>query len=380
MKCYLYRFLIGMSVFLFSCEAKTTQKEIRREVDVMMPAPTADRKQYLLDSAGGYYRQWISRGNFSGQYLIAKNGHIIYSRAAGFSNAEAQIKMTLETPIHVASISKVATALAVLRLVDQGKIALNQKVTHYLPKFPYKEITVNMLLSHRSGLPYYGYFADAHTDRKTLLNNADIIRLMIQFNIRLNSKPGTHFAYCNTNYAMLALIVEKVTKLPFPKAMRALIFDPLDMESSIIAASKAQYDEFCRNYNQNGMWNGFTYLDAIYGDKNLYTTARDLVKLDRGTYLSVFLSDSLRKQMFRGYSYEHPGTRNYGLGIRLKEKKGKDTFFFHTGWWHGNTGLYCSLRQDTICIIALSNNMNKRVYNLGPLIKACGNYVVNDEE
>ena len=63
-----------------------------------MPAPTADRKQYLLDSAGGYYRQWISRGNFSGQYLIAKNGHIIYSRAAGFSNAEAQIKMTLETP------------------------------------------------------------------------------------------------------------------------------------------------------------------------------------------------------------------------------------------------------------------------------------------
>jgi hypothetical protein len=102
--------------------------------------------------------------------------------------------------------------------------------------------------------------------------------------------------------------------------------------------------------------------------------------MDRGTYLSTFLSDSLRKQMFRGYSYEHPGTRNYGLGIRLKEKKGKDTFFFHTGWWHGNTGLYCSLRQDTICIIALSNNMNKRVYNLGPLLKACGNYVVNDEE
>ena len=345
-----------------------------------MPAPSPQRRKYLLDSASAYYTNWINKGSFSGQFLISKNGYIIYSRAAGFSNAEAKEKMTLETPMHVASISKVATALAVLRLVDQKKITLNEKASHYLPTFPFKDITVKMLLTHRSGLPYYGYFADANTDRKTVLSNEDIIPLMIKFKIRLNSKPGTHFAYCNTNYAMLALIVEKVTKLSFPKAMQALIFTPLDMKSSTIATSKTQYDEFCRNYNQNGMWNGFTYLDAIYGDKNLYTTARDLVKMDRATYLNSFLSDSLRKQMYKGYSYEHPGTRNYGLGIRLKEKKGKDTFFFHTGWWHGNTGLYCSLRQDSICIIALSNNMNKRVYNLGPLLKSCGNYVVNDEE
>lgn len=345
-----------------------------------MSAPSAERRKYLLDSASAYYNNWINNGSFSGQFLLSKNGHIIYSRAAGFSNAEAKEKMTLETPMHVASISKVATALAVLRLVDQKKITLNEKVSHYLPTFPFKDITVKMLLTHRSGLPYYGYFADANTDRKTVLSNEDIIPLMIKFKIRLNSKPGTHFAYCNTNYAMLALIVEKVTKMSFPKAMQALIFTPLDMKGSTIASSKTQYDGFCRNYNQNGMWNGFTYLDAIYGDKNLYTTARDLVKMDRATYLNSFLSDSLRKQMYKGYSYEHPGTRNYGLGIRLKEKKGKDTFFFHTGWWHGNTGLYCSLRQDSICIIALSNNMNKRVYNLGPLLKSCGNYVVNDEE
>jgi CubicO group peptidase (beta-lactamase class C family) len=367
-------------LFLIGCSDDPTVAPESMASEVNMPPPTSERKQYLLDSAAAYYTNWINKAGFSGQYLIAKNGYIIYSRAAGFAKRETNEEMTLETPMHVASISKVATALAVLRLVDQGKIALNQKVTHYLPKFPFKEITVKMLLTHRSGLPYYGYFADANTDRKTVLNNEDIIRLMIKFNIQLNSKPGTHFAYCNTNYAMLALIVEKVTNLSFPKAMQALIFTPLDMKSSTIATTKAQYDEFCRNYNQNGMWNGFTYLDAIYGDKNLYTTARDLVKMDRATYVDSFLSDSLRKQMFKGYSYEHPGTRNYGLGIRLKEKKGKDTFFFHTGWWHGNTGLYCSLRKDTICIIALSNNMNKRVYNLGPLLKACGNYVVNDEE
>lgn len=380
MKNTIYIFGVLLILFLTACTEKASDTPQSIASEVKMPPPTAARKQYLLDSARAYYTNWINKSGFSGQFLLAKNGVIIYSRAAGFAKRETNEELTLQTPMHVASISKVATALAVLRLVDQHKISLDQKVVHYLPKFPFKDITVKMLLTHRSGLPYYGYFADANTDRKTVLKNEDIIRLMKEFDITLNSKPGTHFAYCNTNYAMLALIVEKVTKLSFPKAMSMLIFTPLDMKSSRIVTTKTQYDEFCRNYNQNGMWNGFTYLDGIYGDKNLYTTARDLVKLDRATYIDSFLSDSLRKQMFKGYSYEHPGTRNYGLGIRLKEKKGKDTFFFHTGWWHGNTGLYCSLRQDTVCIIALSNNLNKRVYNLGPLLKACGNYVVNDEE
>lgn len=380
MKFFFVSFLMVGILGLFSCKDQGNELPILTEAEVKMPEPTQAIKQYLLDSAKAYYLRWINQGNYSGQYLIAKNGHIIYARANGFSNAEEKVKMTMETPIHVASISKVATALAILRLVDQGKVTLNKKVSSYLPKFPYKEITVKMLLNHRSGLPYYGYFSDANTDRKTIIDNQDIIDLMIKFDIKLNNPPGTHFAYCNTNYAMLALIVEKVTGQSFPKAMKTLIFDPLEMKSSTIAYTKEHYDTYCRNYNQNGMWNGFTYLDAVYGDKNLYTTAGDLVKMDRATYFTNFLSDSLRKQMFKGYSYEHPGTRNYGLGIRLKEKKGKDTFFFHTGWWHGNTGLYCSLRKDTICIVALSNNFNKRVYNLGPLIKACGNYVVNDED
>lgn len=380
MKFYFISFYFIGLLSLVACGDSGNQQPDLSASSLAMPQPTEARKQYLLDSSKAYYLRWISRGNFSGQYLMAKNGHIIYARANGFSNAEEKIKMTLKTPIHVASISKVATSLAVLRLVDQGKIKLNQKVCTYLPTFPFKDITVKMLLNHRSGLPFYGYFADANTDRKTTIDNQDIIDLMIKFKIQLNHTPGTHFAYCNTNYAMLALIIEKATGLSFPKAMKTLIFDPLEMKSSVVASTKKQYDSFCRNYKQNGMWNGFTYLDAVYGDKNLYTTALDLVKLDRATYSDHFLSDSLRKQMYRGYSYEHPGTRNYGLGIRLKEKKGKDTFFFHTGWWHGNTGLYCSLREDTICIIALSNNLNKRVYNLGPLLKACGNYVVNDEE
>ena len=377
-------FIFSISFFILlissGCGGSSSGSNPNMKLDFQMPKPTQARQKYLMDSAQGYFDRWVGRGAFSGQFLLAKNGHVIFSKASGFSKVETGEKMTLDTRIHVASISKVATALAILRLVDQGKVALNQKVSFYLPKFPYKAITVRMLLNHRSGLANYIYFADEFTDRKTVLTNKDLIPLMRKHKIPLNAKPCTHFAYCNTNYAVLALIVEKATSLSFPKAMEQLLFKPLDMDHSLIASNKKDYDAFSRNYKQNNFWNGFTYQDAVYGDKNLYTTAFDLVKLDRATYFSSFLSDSLRKQMYRGYSYEHPGIRNYGLGVRLKEKKGKNTFFFHTGWWHGNTGIYCSLRKDTICIIAISNNMNKRVYNQGPLVKACGNYVINDEE
>ena len=141
-------------LFLIGCSDDPTVTPETMASEVKMPPPTSERKQYLLDSAAAYYTNWINKAGFSGQYLIAKNGYIIYSRAAGFAKRETNEEMTLETPMHVASISKVATALAVLRLVDQGKIALNQKVTHYLPKFPFKEITVKMLLTHRSSVLY----------------------------------------------------------------------------------------------------------------------------------------------------------------------------------------------------------------------------------
>jgi hypothetical protein len=78
--------------------------------------------------------------------------------------------------------------------------------------------------------------------------------------------------------------------------------------------------------------------------------------------------------MFKGYSYERPGKSNYGLGIRLKELEGKDTYFFHSGWWHGNTACYVTLRDDSTCIIALSNVYTKSVYSVNRLAAKFGNY------
>jgi CubicO group peptidase (beta-lactamase class C family) len=195
-----------------------------------------------------------------------------------------------------------------------------------------------------------------------------------QYKMPLYFPPNSQFSYCNTNYALLALIAERVTSKKFPRIAQETIFEPLGMTDSFINDGRQNSDTIARSYDSRNQLEPFTNLDGIYGDKNLYTTARDLLKLDKATYSSDFLSSSIRKEIFRGYSYERKGKSNYGLGFRMREDKGKSTLFFHTGWWHGNTGCYASMRQDTICMIIISNHYTKKVFGINRLSTLFGNY------
>lgn len=380
MKKLAFTILFLITCAIQGCESGRDENESLNpnEFDFHLNEPTPEFRKDAYKKADNYFKEWFLASEFSGQYIVAKNGHIIYNKAQGYSNKEKGTVLTDTTPIHVASISKVATAIAVLRLVDQKLIKLDGKVCKYLKGFPYADISVRMLMNHRSGLPYYGYFIDDYQGKRRIVSNKDILRVFKKHKIPLNSTPDTHFAYCNTNYAILALIVESVTHSAFPVAMKELIFDPLKMKHSFIVSSKEEAENVSKSYNSRFHLESFDFLDAVYGDKNLYTTASDLMLLDKATYFNDFLSKKMQKEMFRGYSYEYKGTKNYGLGIRIREEKGKESFFFHTGWWHGSTGMYCSLRKDTVCVIALSNVFNKRVYNLKPLVMQFGNYPFED--
>ena len=330
-------------------------------------------RQYFDSIRSYFYRQFEPKG-FSGMLLVAKNGHIIFEHYQGVANSEQHTEMSSKTPVHVASISKVVTAVAVLRLVDEGKIRLDDDIRNYLPIIPYEGITVRMLMNHRSGIPYYGYFPTAILPKDRDLTNNDLLHLLHDNKLPLYFPSGTKFAYCNTNYALLALIVEKVTKKPFPEAMKELVFKPLEMEHSFIFEKEKAGKDVAQSYNSKGQLQEHTNLDAVYGDKNLYTTARDLLKFDRGTYSDAFLSKKMKAEMFKGYSYEKPGKSNYGLGIRMREEQGKLPYFFHTGWWHGNTGCYVSMRQDTVCMVILSNRYTRRVFSINKLSLLFGNY------
>jgi len=329
-----------------------------------------------------YMKNWPNN-SMNGSLLVAKNGQIIYEKYEGFANFRDKTPITSSTSIHIASVSKVLTATAILKLINVEKIGLDDKVTNYLEEFPYPEVTIRMLLSHRSGMRSYAYFTDRDKnvwDQHKTLTNQDILTIMGTKDISLEQKTGTCFAYCNTNYAMLALIIEKVTKLSYREAMSQIIFKPLGMTHTFVLDFDKDKNNVAPSYKGNKVEIAIDYLDKVYGDKNIYSTPRDLLKFDRARYSPSFLEPALLKQVYVGYSNEHPGRKNYGLGIRMINWESGKSFYFHNGWWHGFTSSYITLKDENVTIIALSNKFTRKTYSVRKLAPLFGDYPFKVED
>ena len=382
-----YIFLFLLSSLYFSCSKQekwdaiedgfnSSDLPMMKPSRVKYPKPDAHFIAEKRAAIERYCNKYWSNENNNFSFLVAKNGEILYERYQGEGNREQHIEITKDTPLHIASVSKVLTATAILLLVDYKKIDLDQKVNTILDNFPYPEITVRTLLNHRSGLRNYAYFTEDKGvwDRKKTLTNQDVLELFSEKNIQLESPTDTRFCYCNTNYAMLALIIEKKTGLTYPEAMRQMIFKPLGMNDSYVFELDKDLQTAMPSYKGNNMRLAYDYLDAVYGDKNIYSTPRDLLKFDMARKAPTFLNPKLRNQIYKGYSNEHKGTKNYGLGMRMIEWETGQKFYFHNGWWHGNTSSYISLVKENVTIIALSNKFNKNIYAVRKLAPVFGDY------
>lgn len=377
--------ILSLSILFIYCDKKPSEKNESTLKDKdgnvseyavnFTPLSTVYKKK-MSDDIEYFYNKKFNSKDFSGGFLVAKNGEILYENYSGFAYKEKRDSIKKDTPIHLASVSKVITAVTVLKLVDQDKIELDAQVSEYLPEFPHKQTTVRMLLNHRSGLRNYAYFSDDKKvwDKKKNLTNKDVLTLLATKNIGLESTPGTRFGYCNTNYALLALIIEKVTEKSYPKVLQEMVFDPLGMKNTFVFNDLKNKDNVCQSYKNNYLRLAFEYLDQVYGDKNIYSTPRDLLKFDLALYSEDFLSKKMKSEMFKGYSYERKGTKNYGLGIRMLEFETGQHYYFHNGWWHGNTSSYVTLQKDSVTIIAISNKFSKKPYQTKRLAPKFGDY------
>lgn len=322
-----------------------------------------------------YNKTWPHNG-LNGGFLVAKNGQIIFEKYEGISNYKTKVAMTGDTPLHIASVSKVITATAILKLISAGKITLDQKLNTILKEFPYPDVTIKTLLNHRTGIRNYSYFTEEKGvwDRHKILTNQDILEIMATKGIDLEFRTDSRFSYCNTNYAMLALVIEKITGKKYKVAMQDLIFKPLKMNNTYVFDYEKDKATATPSYRGNFSLINMDYLDAIYGDKNIYSTPRDLLKFDNGRNSANFLDPKLLKLAFIGYSNERKGTKNYGLGIRMINWPTGQNFYFHNGWWHGNTSTYVTLPKEKVTIIALSNKFNRSTYRVRNLAALFGDY------
>lgn len=333
------------------------------------------RKAERIDS---FFIQRYKNGIFNGAVLFAENGHIVYQNAFGYANFREKDTLTLQTPFQLASVSKPLTALAILMLKEKNYLSLEDSIQRFFPNFPYQGITVRMLLTHRSGLPNYMYFADEHwEDRKVPITNPDVLCLMETYRPDIYYIPNYHYNYCNTNFSLLAAIIEKQTNMPYDKFMEKYLFNPLGMDHSLVynKFNQKSLETAAVGYTRTNRRAEDTYLNGVTGDKGIYATVGDLFKLDQALYKETLLTQETLKEAFTPHHPELHDHDNYGLGWRINTRPDCQRIVFHSGWWKGFRTHFIRILDKKQTIIVLANTDASKYVNTKQLISLMENPV-----
>jgi len=378
--------LVVLCLYLVACnngEGNTKTAVLKKDSAIVTSTPPISQKEYehYHNLSKHFFDSLLPENSFNGSILVAKKGNIVYEDYRGYVNpAVKKDSMNTHSAFHLASVSKTFTAMAVLKLWEEGKLDINDSLSKYFKDFPYHGVTIKMLLSHRSGLPNYVHYLERYKwDKKRLVTNADVLNSLYVMHPPLQFITGKHFSYCNTNYALLALIIESVSGMPYKTFLENTFFKPLGMHDTYVFTT-ADETRSIPSFEWNNRKFDFEYLDAVYGDKNIYSTVEDMLKWDQALYPGKLFTQKTLDSAFAPYSFEHKGVRNYGLGWRMTFLDNGKKILYHNGWWHGNNAVFIRLLDEEMTIIVLGNKFNRRVYQTKQICKQIGNYAVDNEE
>ena len=367
--------------FFLSCNENTqpSSKEIVQEEKIknhsdslssIIDTTQVDKREKKIISF--FKRKYKSRV-FNGNILFAEKGKVIAHTSFGYANFRKKEKLSINHSFQLASASKPVTAVATLQLIEKGKLSLEDTIQKFFPEFPYKNITIHQLLSHRSGMSQYTHFCDRPDsiwpDKNKTINNDNVLKIMSEIVPLINYPPNKRYYYCNTNYLILASIIERISGMKFNAYLKKYIFNPIGMENTVVY-DRTNLQELklpVQGYEGRIPWED-VYLNGCVGDKGVYSTTMDLLKFDRALKHNLIISDSIKELAFTKKNKNFRNNHNYGYGFRLKftEKFGK--IVYHTGWWKGFRSYFINIPGKDQTIIVLNNVKRGRFLNINELI------------
>ncbi len=385
-----YIIFLFTTFILLSCGSspesdKATDSTAQKIRLIILPPPAPLSKietERIKVACEKWYDTVLAPKGFYGGMLVAKNGNIIFEKYNGTSHYGGTDAISDTTSLHIASVTKTFTAMAVLKLWQDAKLNIDDEFSNYFPQFNYPGVTVRSLLNHRSGLPNYThYLTHIGWDITKPVTNVDVLNTLISHKASLIdiAPPNTKFSYCNTNYALLALLIEKVAGVPYSNYLNTTFFAPLQMKNTFVY-NLADSLKVTPSFDWKGRLIPFNFLDAVYGDKNIYTTPQDLLIWDRALSSNEIFTNQILDQAYKPYSNEKPGVKNYGLGWRMNIYDNTKKMIFHNGWWHGSNAVFIRLIPEKATIIVIGNKFTRAIYHARVLANIFGDYYSAEEE
>ncbi|HYG49311.1 MAG TPA: serine hydrolase domain-containing protein [Flavobacteriales bacterium] len=372
---YIFFFVCFSAVFISSCRHYASQYQLRKS------RLTAADSVFWYDSAfceEKYILDTLLKGRFihsafNGNVICALKGKVFYEKTLGYKDIFTKDSLELSNSFQLASVSKPFTSTAILQLCERGKISLSDTVDKLIPGFPYKGITVKMLLCHRSGLPDYIEFTDRYYRRTgcfpECITNDSVLGLMKQIRPRMLAKPNQKYDYSNTGFMVLASIVERVTGTKFNDYLEENIFGPAGMKNTYVYNMQAKNLKplSVRAFEDDALVPE-SYHNGVVGDKGVYSTVEDLLLFDKALKRGELLSKQWQDSAYAKEVPEWEGDQNYGLGWRLRTGLHNENIIYHTGWWKGFRSIFMRDLTRDLTIVVVDNVRKNGFLSLNELL------------
>jgi CubicO group peptidase (beta-lactamase class C family) len=281
-----------------------------------------DLRWSYADEVDDYVNRQMRRQHVAGLSLaVVKDGKLMKAKGYGLANVELKVQATPETVYNIASIGKQFTATAIMLLVEEGKMGLDDKITNHLSGLPppWSPVTVRQLLTHTSGIKNYTSLPDFQKLARSPLTISELVQMLAAYPMEF--RPGEKWSYCNTGYHLLAAIIEKVSQRPYMDFLKERIFAPSGMDStrgynwqSIITNRASPYsweDEALRNAE---------YLDYswAFGAGAVASTVLDMVKWDAALSANKLLPKKRWDEMWTAVKLNDGSSFPYGFGWHVQ--------------------------------------------------------------
>jgi CubicO group peptidase (beta-lactamase class C family) len=311
----------------------------------------------LSDKVSGYVRSEMQRQHIPGiALLVSRGGKIVQAEGLGLSNVELQVPVKPETVFQSGSVGKQFTATAVMMLVEEGKVGLDDPLTKYFPDAPaaWKEVTVRELLSHTAGFGDYPKSFDFRKD----WTEPQLLKLVES--IPLAYPPGTKWDYSNLGFLTLGILIHQVTGKFYGDFLQQRIFHPLDMQTTRIISeadivpNRAAGYRLVKGELKNQEW--VSPMVNTTADGSLYFSILDLAEWDAALYNDKLLKRSSFDQMWTPAKLKNgqPNKDGYGFGWFIGDRRGHHVIS-HDGAWQGFQTLIARYVNDKLTVVILSN-------------------------